>query len=419
MSRLSLRARLTVLYGVLSVVAGAVILTLLYLVVQARLDAELTGDSDSRVAALRQQAEQSGETTITMRDGSRISLDELVEQIRANEQDIRSTALDTLLVQGSGIILVIGLATAGTGWIVAGRGLRPLRAITTTAEQISRSAGPHRDLSRRIALTGRGDDIKRLADAFDAMLESLDRAFDGQRRFVASASHELRTPLALERAVIELEATRPGAHPDTVRLAERLLAVNTRNADLVDRLLTLADGGNELVEPVPVDLADVVADVLAQAPVGAPAGPRVGTELAAAPMLGDPVLLHQLVRNLVENAINHNVPGGWIRIATGTAGTASPPGTAGAQAHLAIANSGQRLLALDVDGLFEPFRRGRSDQAARVRTPGEDQRRGFGLGLAIVRAISDTHHGRITALPLEDGGLDLRITFPAAPATHP
>lgn len=403
MNSLSLRARLTILYGALSILAGAVILTLLYLVVQARLDAELTGDSDSRIAALRQRAGQAGEATITTPSRSRISLDDLVGQIRGNEEKIRNAALDTLLVRGSGIVLAIGLATAGTGWIIAGRGLRPLDAITATAEQIARSTGPHRDLSRRIVLTGHSDDIRRLADAFDAMLETLDHAFDGQRRFVASASHELRTPLALERAVIELEATKPAAHPDTVHFADRLLAINTRNTDLVDRLLTLADGGNELTEPVPVDLSDVAADVLAHTSTDTPTSARITADLATAPVLGDPILLHQLVRNLVENAANHNVPGGWIKIATGT-------GTG--KMYLAIANSGPLLLAHDVNGLFEPFRRGRPD---RTRDAG---RRGFGLGLTIVKAIADSHHARITALPRQDGGLDLRITFPAAPSSR-
>lgn len=398
MTRLGLRARLTVLYGVLSIFAGAVILTLLYLVVQARLDAKLAGDSDFRIAALRQRADQSEAATITTPNGDRISLDELVDQIRNNEKDIRNAALGTLLVRGSGIVLAIGLATAGAGWIIAGRGLKPLHAITVTAEQIARSTGPHRDLRRRIALSGHSDDVQRLADAFDAMLETLDHAFDGQHRFVANASHELRTPLALERAVLELEATNPTAHPDTVHFAERLLAINTRNTDLVDRLLTLADGGNTLVEPIRVDLSTITADVLAQTSTDSPTSPRINTDLATAPVLGDPVLLHQLVRNLIENAVHHNMPAGWITIATGTGG---------GYAHITIANSGPTLLPDDVDGLFEPFRRGRP-----IRARSTD-RRGFGLGLAIVKAISDSHHGRIAALPRESGGLDLRITFSA------
>lgn len=197
--------------------------------------------------------------------------------------------------------------------------------------------------------------------------------------------------------MIELAATKPGAHPDTVHLAERLLAVNARNADLVDRLLTLADGGNELTEPMPVDLADMAADILIQTGTDNPTSPRIDANLTAAPVLGDPILLHQLVRNLVENAIDHNVPGGWITIRTEMTD---------AHAHLIIANSGPRLLPHDIDGLFEPFRRGRPNQA------GDTGRRGFGLGLAIVKAIADSHHARVTAQPGNDGGLSLRITFP-------
>jgi signal transduction histidine kinase len=351
MRRLALRTRLTVLYGGLFLIAGAASLAVIYLRVQQRLEAELRGDAESRIEVLREQAAAEGGTTITGPDGSILSIDELVDQAQADRVAVKDAALDALLVRGGIVVVVIGVIAAAIGWCVAGRGLRPLHAITETAERIASARGIDRDLSERIALTGRDDDIKRLADSFDAMLDSLNQAFHGQRQFVAGASHELRTPLALQRALIELEMTRPGATPESRHFAESLLRTTDRHSRLIDRLLFLADSENEVEHPVPVDLHDVAASVLASIPDADVHDLTIGSSLGPATALGDPILLEQLVRNLVENAVRHNVPGGWSSITTST--------DAG-RAVLRFVNSGPRVAQHDVDGLCEPFRRNRA-----------------------------------------------------------
>jgi signal transduction histidine kinase len=398
MTHLSLRARLTILYGGLFLLAGAVSLVVLYLVVQHRLDEELGDDTNPRFAVLRQQAAASGNSTITTPDGSQVPLDQLLEQARADQEAIKEAALDALILQGGIAVLAVGLVAAGAGWIVAGRGLQPLNAITATARRIAGSRGVERDLSERIALTGRNDDIKSLADSFDAMLDNLSQAFDGQRRFVANASHELRTPLALERALIELESTKPAATSETVHFCQSLLAINDRHTRLIDGLLLLIDSQNEITDPERVDLGDIAEHVVAAAR-GSARELGIETDLKSEPavVLGDPVMLEQLVRNLVENAIRHNHQGGWLRVET----------TAEAgHAMLIVCNSGDVLPEYEVPNLFEPFRR-----AGPPKGPGE---RGFGLGLSIVRAIVIAHSGQIGARPRAEGGLAVTARLPLA-----
>ncbi|MFI9485903.1 sensor histidine kinase [Promicromonospora sp. NPDC052451] len=402
MTGLGLRGRLTVLYGTLFLVAGAAILGLLYLVVQDRLEAELGSEAaDDRLALVRQEAAASGRDTVTLPDGSAVPVEEIAAQIQQGREDIKDAALDSLLVQGSLVVLAVGLAAGATGWVVAGRGLRPLHAITRTAERIANARGPERDLSERLALTGPRDDIRRLADSFDAMLTSLDAAFDAQRRFVANASHELRTPLALERTLIELEITKPAVPGETAHLGRTLLELNEKSSALVDRLLVLADSANPVEHPVRVDLADLAGAAVAAVTGAQQHGIEIRTDLRPAPATGDPVLLEQLVRNLVENALVHNVDGGWAAVSTDTEGDATV---------VCVSNTGPRVLPHEVDGLFEPFRRHRADRTQSVQAG--VARTGFGLGLAIVKAVTDAHHGTLRAVARPEGGLEVRATLP-------
>lgn len=319
--------------------------------------------------------------------------------MRRGRESVKDAALDSLLLQGTLVVLAVGLAAGAAGWAIAGRGLRPLHTITGTAERIAHSRGPERDLSERIAMTGRRDDIKRLADSFDAMLEALDSTLDDQRRFVANASHELRTPLALERALIELEMTKRSAPAETVHFAAALLALNERNSELIERLLILADSANPVEHPVRVDLADLARAAVAAVTTAQDDDVEVRTHLRPAPTTGDPILLEQLVRNLVENALRHNVAGGWASVSTALVG---------GSAELRVSNTGPDVPPHDVDGLFAPFRRDRAD-----RTHGFE-RAGFGLGLAIAKAVTDAHHGALSARARKAGGLDLRVRLPAA-----
>jgi signal transduction histidine kinase len=319
-------------------------------------------------------------------------------------EQARKTSVDYLLHTGLiyfGIIVVIG--TTG-GYLLAKQALRPIAKLTHTAQQLSTDT-----LDQRINLGGPDDELRELADTFDEMLGRLDAAFDSQRLFVANASHELRTPLSVIRT--ELEVTLADPHADAVelrRMGEVVESAAERAQRLVASLLTLARlqavGRGELEVTEPVDLAKLVPSVLDA--VEAEAKEKeltVETEVEPAATIGDPRLLERLVGNLVENAIRHNVPGGWLRVTTGE--TAE-------RVWLHVSNGGQVIPSEDVDRLFEPFRRG-----GKLRTA----TRGAGLGLAIVRLIVEAHHGRLQAAAPPFGGLAIRIELPRyqQPRRHP
>ncbi|MEU5538800.1 ATP-binding protein [Streptomyces sp. NPDC020362] len=302
-----------------------------------------------------------------------------------------------LLLKGSIAVLCIGVVATTVGWLVAGRLLRPLRLISSTAERI---AG--RNLHQRIDLAAPPGEVKTLADSFDRMLDRLDQAFAGQERFIANAAHELKTPIAVNRTLVEVAMNRPGAPAEVLALGDNLLAVNVRHERLIDSLLTLARAQNSLVEQLPLDLADLVhAVVEAARPEACRHHVRLEAVLAPTAVSGDPVLLEQAVRNLVDNAIRYNEDGGLVRVETGR-------GTDGAQ--VTVANTGPTISEHEVPVLFAPFRR-LTDRVGSAR--------GSGLGLSIVRAVAEAHGGSADALPRPGGGLSVRIVVPAATAPAP
>lgn len=317
-------------------------------------------------------------------------------------RDARDTSVDYLLHTGLiyfGIIVVIG--TTG-GYLLAKQALRPIAQLTKTAQQLSTET-----LDQRINLGGPDDELRELADTFDEMLARLDAAFDSQRLFVANASHELRTPLSVIKTELEVTLSDPGADvAELRRMGEVVEQATERAQNLVASLLTLARlqavGRGELETAEPVDLATLVPGVLdAVAAEAKEKAVTIETEVEPARTLGDPRLLERLIGNLVENAIRHNVPDGWLRVTTGE--TAE-------RAWLHVANGGPAISAADVDTLFEPFRRG-----GKVRTA----TRGAGLGLAIVRLIVEAHHGRLQAAAPPFGGLAIRIELPKPSRTSP
>ncbi|GII78937.1 hypothetical protein Sru01_39190 [Sphaerisporangium rufum] len=354
---------------------------------------------------------------------------------------VLTAILDDLRLWG-GLLLLGGSAVAGgVGWWAAGWALRPLGALTAAAHRVARG----HDLHERIRYPGPEEEVKQLADIIDGLLARLARTVDGQRRFIASASHELRTPVAVNRTLVEVAMAEPGAPPQLRRLGESLLVVNARHHRLIDGLLALAQGGQAILARSRFDLADLVEHVADEvAAEAAELGITVHDTAGHAPTVGDPVLVERLVRNLVENAIRHNVPGGRAWVACDRPAPAAGGQEEGAQDHrrprqegqdergdravprrgaggddgeegegdeggdmvrLTVENTGEPVPAWEMETIFEPFRRLEGDRAASGA--------GSGLGLSIVRAIAEAHGGTVTARPRRDGGLSVTVLLPA------
>ena len=278
------------------------------------------------------------------------------------------------------------VASLGLGWLLAGRLLRPLRAIVATARDISAT-----NLSRRLRTGDRDDEFSRLGQTLNDLFARLEASFESQRHFVANAAHELRTPLAAERTVLQVALRDPEASVASLRAAcNEVLQLGEQQGKLIDALLTLAGSERGIARAEPFDLGDVAAGVTADV--------RIDARLDAAPAEGDPRLAESLVANLVGNALRHNVPGGWASIETTTVG---------GRAVLRVSNSGPVIPPAEVDRLFQPFQRLGDERVRRHDADG-----GHGLGLAIVRAIAVAHDAELTAHARPDGGLDITVSFP-------
>ncbi|MEV6345095.1 ATP-binding protein [Actinoplanes sp. NPDC051851] len=376
--KLTVRGRLTAVYGGLFVLAGLVLLGALYV---------LVGQDEPGSGALISGEAQQPEIRA---QGSVGGGDALIKTVVKSTQ---ADTLHTLLTQGGIALVVVSAAAIALGWLIAGRMLEPLHRITATARRIAEAPAADRGLHERIALDGPNDEVKQLADTFDLMLARLDHSFDGQRRFIASASHELRTPLTLNRTLLEVALTPEDTSPEVRQLGTTLLAINDRHGRLIDGLLLLARSDREVTEHSYVDLADIVDHVAVADAV------KVITEPSEAAVLGDPVLLERLVQNLVENGVRHNVAeNGWVRVLTRT--------RLDGWVELQVSNSGPVVPRYEVPGLFEPFHRYRTE---RLVSPGA------GLGLSIVRAVARAHGGEARADARDEGGLDVTVLLPKAP----
>jgi signal transduction histidine kinase len=374
-ARQSLRLRLTLLSTALLALFGALLLALSYLVV-------------GRVVAALPQ----------FPPGTFVEVNGRLIDASAAAAAIAAQGRQTVLIAGLIAFPIQVLAGAMLSWLLIGRTLRPLFTLTRTARVLSESS-----LDSRIRLTGPRDEVADLSDTFDDMLDRLQAAFDAERRFVANASHELRTPLSVIRTEVEVTLADPDA--DAAQLRE-MGAVVLEATDGANRLLTSllvlartqARGVSVRQE---VDLAELVGPSLQvnQAAI-AERGLSVNVATGPTPVSGDPALLGRLIGNLVENAVRHNVPGGWMTVTTGR-GDEDGHG----DSILEIASSGPVIDAATVNELFEPFRQGQ-----RPRTG----QRGTGLGLSIVRAVVAAHHGTVDAVPVPDGGLRVRVRLPPA-----
>lgn len=381
--RPTIRIRLTLLYGGMFLIAGILLLSIIYLFAAHALNVGselpfkiLQGQVASDTCNLPQQTSAS-----VLND----ALDACV-----NEQ--RQHALDNLLSQSLLALLGLAVIAFAFGYAMAGRVLSPLGRITRTARAVAGS-----DLSRRIELDGPDDELKELADTFDDMLERLQRAFMAQQRFVGNASHELRTPLAINRTLLEVHLSDPGAPTELQQLGKTLLATNERSEQLVEGLLLLARSDNQIVERKPVDIAEVASQAVDQVHAEAEAkGVEIRGERAPVVVQGNGVLLERIALNLVQNAVRYNIPeGGWVEVTTQAQH---------GQAVLVVSNTGPVVPAYEIDNLFEPF--------TRLRTERTGSDKGVGLGLSIARSVARAHGGHISAQPREGGGLVMRVTLP-------
>jgi signal transduction histidine kinase len=300
----------------------------------------------------------------------------------------RTQTLDYLHLYSLIGLGVLTLASGGLGWVVSGRVLRPVIAITDAARRAS-----EQHLGERLALAGPRDELKELADTFDAMLDRLDVAFSTQRSFVANASHELRTPLTVMRTAMDVTLAKPSyTHEQITLMAAKVRRSIDQAEDTIDALLVLATSDQGLTGREYVDLSTAAEDALENV-ANSVSEHHLDFEvdLLQAEVMGDRVLLERMVANVIDNAVLHNVDRGWIRLRTGTHN---------GRAYFDITNSGPFVPEERIPSLFEPFQRG--EDRARGR-------KGVGLGLSIVRSVVAAHNASVEASSLPEGGLRVRI----------
>jgi signal transduction histidine kinase len=379
--RWTVRVRLTLLYTGLFVACGGIVIAVTYGLV-ASLPAKNTDPFARLGSAIRDRA------VCPLEDEQlRTMCKEAFRQTaNAAAQDQREATLAHLLRYSLLTLAAATLLAALAGWIVAGRVLRPVHQIT----QAARTASEH-NLSARVSLRGPRDELRELADTFDAMLARLQAAFESQRRFIANAGHELRTPLTVMRATLDVVLAKPAPTPEELRrMGQDVRAAIDHAERLINALLTLARSDRGLTVHEPVDLATVAEDV---ADATDPGDRRLHAALEPAMTSGDPVLLERLVANLVDNALRYNAPSGDLWLSTSTVD---------GQATLVVANTGPVIARDALRVLFEPFQ----------RLQGRTSSDGFGLGLAIVASITAAHHGTVAAQPRPGGGLTVTVTMP-------
>jgi signal transduction histidine kinase len=373
----SIRFRYTLLYSAVLFGLAATLVGFLYLVLLMNLRHEPVTTAYREVVCVEGQCFK------------RVSAQQL-------ERIVNTSTLNKLRNYSFGALGVLFVTSLGVGWVVAGRVLAPIGRITAVARDIQAT-----DLSRRIALQGPDDELKQLADTFDAMLARLDAAFAAQRQFIADASHELRNPLAIIRTNVDVALSDQDADRDDLRQAMGVVRrASDRMVGLVDDLLALARRQEPTLEHEPVDLAAAVAEASDGFVVPA-AARQITLDRAIAPgltVIGDPDALKRAVANLLENAVRLSPPGSRIRLATG-----SEDG----RAWVAVNDEGPGIAPEDQSRVFDRF--WRADKA-RSRADG-----GTGLGLAIVRQIAESHGGQVRLHSRLGVGSTFVLWLPIAP----
>ncbi|WP_455358760.1 sensor histidine kinase [Streptomyces sp. SYSU K21746] len=318
----------------------------------------------------------------TIQEGTKIDGSGLIR----DKEDVWATVL-TVSISGVLLVLVAGLAA---GWVLSRRLLAPLHTISRAAAKAGEG-----NLAYRINAKGPEDELKQLADTFDTTLTRLEKSFSAHQRFAANASHELLTPLATTRAILQVAAADPRGEEFT-ELVPMLVETNERNITVVKELLQLAAADHAAFDPEKVELGALTVDVTRER---GDAAVEVDVDVEdGCVVLGSATLLRQLVANLLDNAVRHNVPGGSVHVAV----------RHDTDVILLVQNTGPQVDPAVVDRLFEPFYRAR---------PRIESERGHGLGLAIVRSVAQAHRGAVTAEANPSGGLAVRVTLPSAVQT--
>jgi signal transduction histidine kinase len=385
---LSARSRLTLLYTSLFALGGAVLVLITYLLVRHTLRSTTTTATPQQIQQAIAQcvtaAQGNGSDSVARAEQKCASLYTTGVQAGASAQ--LNTTLTHLLTYSLLSLVAVTLLAAAAGWIVAGRILRPVHRLTAAAR-----AASEQNLSQRIALQGPRDELRELADTFDTMLERLDRAFTGQRQFIANASHELRTPLTVMRTAIDVVLAKPQPAPDElVSMAVEIRQAVDHAERLIEALLVLARNDQARTLTDPLDLAAIAEDALE----GRTAD-RITTitTLDQAPVTGDAVLLERLVTNLLDNAERYNIAGGTVELSTTTHDATSV---------LRVLNTGAVVPPDMVARLFLPF----------TRLDDRTRHEGFGLGLTLVTSITALHGGTVDAIAVSTGGLDISVRLP-------
>jgi signal transduction histidine kinase len=379
----TIRMRLTLMYGAIFFVTGALLLAITYTLATRVGLVNIAPPAQPTASGL----------------GS-MPVDISAPQVTNDLALQRSAELRELLTSSYVALAVMTLVSGGLGWLMARRFLRPLRTMMTAMTDISEHS-----LDQRLNMAGPRDEIKGLAGTFDRLLGRLNSAFEAQRRFVANASHELRTPLTLTRSLLEVALADPDASTADLRKAcHRVLASNEQQERLIEALLTLARSQRGLDRRATIDLTAATSKQITAARLFASSrGCRIEARLAPACTNGDLPLLERLIGNLIDNAIRHNVADGWVRVETGDQD---------GRPMLRIVNSGPVVPPELAETIFQPFQR---LQTANI----EGVPDGFGVGLSIVAAIVTAHEAKIHTVPRSAGGLDISIDFPHVSAGVP
>jgi signal transduction histidine kinase len=379
----SVRFRLTVLYSIVLFGLAALVVFGIY-----------TGVSRS----LNSQPVSQKQEFLIPREGAVVRGELITAQ--EFERQVNTRALNKLREYSFTALGLLFIGSLGTGWIVAGRVLRPIGRITGVAREIQAT-----DLSRRIHLEGPNDELRQLADTFDAMLARLDAAFESQRRFIHEASHELRNPLAVIRTNLEVAMSDPDATVDDLRQVGEVVGRTVeRMSALVDDLLFYARREEPANRAGLIDVAPLVSDAAAEFRAAAESK-GVQLDHVAAPGLwitADATGVRQALANLLANAVRYSPPGTSIRVAAGLEG---------GWVWVAVEDQGPGIPPEDQDRIWTRFWRGDRRKAR------EENR--SGLGLTIVRQIVERHRGRVQLVSEVGRGSTFVMWFPTGEPPEP